>query len=284
MKVAFSTVACPEWTLQRVAREGEAAGFNGVELRTFGSAGAQFACEPFLTDPAKIRTMMADAGLEIVCLATGLKFDDPISPPLVGHILFDQEKSFRACKHAIDLAAQLECPFVRVFGFERQGNECRKSALARINDRLGKCLDACDRTGVRLLIENGGSFSKASDLIEILDMADNNLLVASYSVAVAAQAGDNVEAGVRLLDDRLGALKIKDFSGTSPATLGTGTVPNSAAICAARCINFKGPIVFEFDRAWNASLGDPVAALQNAAPIMHQWAYGTKQAFVPAHS
>ncbi len=276
MKVAFSSVACPEWTLQRIASEGEAAGFNGVELRTFGSNGGEFAGEPFLTDPAKTRSIMENAGLEIVSLATGLKFDDPIAPAIIGHIFGDQEKAIRACKSAINLAAQLECPFVRVFAFEIQGQESRKNALARIIERLNKCLDACDRTGVKLLIENGGSFNRASDLIEIMDIADNGLLMASYSVAVAAQAGEDVAAGVNALGKRLGVLKIKDYKDGQPCTLGTGTVPNGSAMCAARTINFTGPVVFEYDRAWNRSLPDPKPVLQAAAPIVHSWAHATK--------
>ena len=278
MKVAFSTVACPEWALSRIASEGETAGFNGVELRTFGSDGAEFAGEPFLTDPAKVRSLMSNAGLEIVSLATGLKFDDPISPPIIGHIFSDKEKAVRACKSAIDLAAQIECPFVRVFAFELQGPESRKNALARIMERLNKCLDACDRTGVKILIENGGHFNRATDLIEILDLADNGLLLASYSVAVAAQAGDDVDNGVRALGARLGALKVKDHTNGEPCELGRGAVPNCRAVCAAREIGFSGPIVFEYDRAWNRDLPDPAPVLRHAAPVLHNWVHGHKVA------
>ncbi len=36
MKPAFSTVACPEWTLEDVAEFAGRSGYQGVELRTFG--------------------------------------------------------------------------------------------------------------------------------------------------------------------------------------------------------------------------------------------------------
>ena len=80
MKVAFSTVACPTWTLEEVADHAERLGFMGVELRTFADAPSQFACEPALTDASKVRSMFDKAGVEIACLATSLRFE----PPYVG--------------------------------------------------------------------------------------------------------------------------------------------------------------------------------------------------------
>src|SRR5579862_7295833 len=113
-KTAFSTVACPEWTLSRAMQGAAEYGFDGVELRTFGSGSRELACDPALTDPEKVRRLAADAGVQIACLGTGVAFDEPIRPPVLGRVLGDPEKSIRRAKSAIELATQVECPLVRV--------------------------------------------------------------------------------------------------------------------------------------------------------------------------
>ena len=64
---AFSTVACHEWTLDRVALAAQRLGFASVELRTFGVDSRSFACDPALTDAAKVRRLFAEVGVSI-CL------------------------------------------------------------------------------------------------------------------------------------------------------------------------------------------------------------------------
>ena len=45
-KLAFSTVATPEWPLDRVLSFAETIDVDAVELRTFGSHATDFACDP----------------------------------------------------------------------------------------------------------------------------------------------------------------------------------------------------------------------------------------------
>jgi sugar phosphate isomerase/epimerase len=277
MKVCFSTIACPEATLTAAASMGEQAGFGGVELRTFGVTGSTFACEPFLTDPSKLHRTMNNAGLSIACIATGLAFDCPIDP-ILGRTFLDTEQSVRAAKHAVELAAQIECPLVRVFGFELQGNETRKNGIARILEQLDKALDACDRTGVKLVLENGGSFCTAEQVCELMDKADNVLLGAAYSVAVGQQAGDDVATAIRTLGKRLLSIKVRDMADGVQVRIGEGTVQNYQAMNAATSIGFAGPVVYELDRAWDHASGVDANHVQgwltHASQTLHRWAHG----------
>jgi sugar phosphate isomerase/epimerase len=286
MKVSFSTIACPEATLTHAAAMGEQAGFGGIELRTFGVAGSTFACEPFLTDPSKLRRTMSNAGLSITCIATGLAFDRPIDPVL-GRTFLDTEQSVRAAKHAIELAAQIECPLVRIFGFELQGNETRKNGIARIVEQLDKALDACDRTGVKLVLENGGSFCTAEQVGELMDKADNVLLGAAYSVAVGQQAGDDVATAIRTLGRRLLSIKVRDMADGAQVRMGEGTVQNYQAMNAARAIGFTGPVVYELDRAWDHASGIDSSQVQgwlnHASQTLHRWANGMMRETPHAH-
>ena len=168
LKPTFSTVACPELPLRAVAELAERHGFEGVELRTFGDDSRRFACDPALTAEEKTRTLFASRGVEVLSLATSCRFDATIFPPVIGHVIADTERSIREAKHAIDLAVRLECPYVRVFAFEIAPREKPAVATARIAERLRKVCDHADKTGARIVLENGGSFETAVQLRDLI--------------------------------------------------------------------------------------------------------------------
>jgi sugar phosphate isomerase/epimerase len=215
-----------------------------------------------------VRLLLERAGIEIVSMATSIRYDDPITPPVIGMIFGDTEKSVRETKGAIDLAVRLECPYVRVFGFEIVGSESRKSALARIASRLGKAADHARNSGVKLLIENGGSFSTAVQLAELMDAVNNPLLMAAYSVPVALQAGETAAGGINVLSDRLACVKLRDFKGGRPCALGEGDIDNRSAVEALARAKYAGWVVYEHDRAWFKP--DPENPLPDLDSVMKQ--------------
>ncbi len=270
-KPSFSTVACPNWTLARVAQEAARAGFLGVELRTFGDASREFACEPALTDSAKVRRLLGEHGVEIVSLGTSAAFDKQVWPPVMGNVFGDNEEAIRLAKRAIDLAVALECPLIRVFGYQIPGGEKRKAAVARIVDRLKKVVDHADRTGVKVAVENGGSFNTAAELRELIDAVSSPLLGAAYNIAAAHDAGESPVQGLTVLGDKLLSVKLKDLREGKPVLPGQGTVPMQAFVKALVASRFSGPAIYEWDRAWMPQLAAPEQVLPVAARTIFQW-------------
>lgn len=273
LKPAFSTVACPELTLARVARLAADSGYLGVELRTFGDGSRRFACEPSLTDPAKTRRLMREAGLSVVSIATGERFDRRVFPPVLGTVLTDTEGPIRAAKRAIDLAVALECPLVRVFGYELPPAEKRSRGLSRVAERLGKVVDHAHRTGVMVAVENGGSWNTAAQLRELLDAVGSNLLGACYNVPVGFRAGDT-PAQIATLGSRLLAMRVSDWKGHDPVKLGAGDIPCAAFAQAAMGAGLGGPCIFEWNRAWSTDLAPASGVLPEAAKVMFGWLAG----------
>jgi sugar phosphate isomerase/epimerase len=271
MKPAFSTVACPDWTLARMAGRLEAWGYLGVELRTFGNGSTQFAFDPALTSPEKIRGAFAGAGVEICSLGTSIRFDAAVTPSVIGRVISDTERSVREAKGMIDLAIRLECPFVRVFGFELPEGEPRARGLARVVDRLAKAADYCRNSGVKLMLENGGSFATAVDLAEIIDRVGSAMLVASYSVPVGAMAGESVANAANVLGDRLACVKVKDLRGGKPVALGEGEMGCRASVEALAKAGFGGWVVYEFDRAWLGVEADADGVLAQSSKQLFAW-------------
>lgn len=271
LKPAFSTVACPDWTLRDVARRALECGFEAVELRTFGDASRQFACDPSLTSEEKTRRMFLEAGVEQLCLASGVRFDEPIFPPVIGLFSPDRERSVREGKRAIDLAVGLECPYVRVFGYEIVASEKRASGMARICDRLKMVVDHADKSGVRVVLENGGSFETSEQLMELIERVNHSLLGVCYSVAVGQSAGEDPVHAMDTLGSRLWVAKVKDLKDGRPCLLGEGSVPCERFARELIARKFSGPLVYEWDRAWVPGLASAEDALKAASRTMYGW-------------
>ncbi|MBS0187236.1 MAG: sugar phosphate isomerase/epimerase [Planctomycetes bacterium] len=271
MKLAFSTVACPDWTLEQVARFAEEAGYQGVELRTFGSGSTQFACDPALTQPEKVRRLFAPTGCDIASIATSVRFDDPVSPPLIGHIFGGTPKGVQETGWAVDLAARLEAPIVRIFAYQIPSSESRSSGIARIVERLELAVATARNTGVRLALENGGSFQTAASLSELLDRVNNPLLGAAYSPAIAELAGEHPSGGVNVLGDRLFSVKLKDYADGEPRELGAGNGRVGATVRLLADRGFTGWAVYEYDAAWVRTQTDVSAVLTRSAQNFYGW-------------
>lgn len=274
IKPAFSTVACPEWPLERVAQAAEEHGFEAVELRTFGYGSTQIACEPALTSAEKVRRIFGDLGIEVACLSTGVRLDAPWRMTLPGMGPEAGELAVREAKSAVDLAAQIECPLVRVFGFEFPAKERRERALTRIADRLRMVADAANNTGVRLVLENGGSFRRAGEALELVERVGSPLMGVSYSMAVAEQAGEDPAEGVRVLGDRLWLAKVKDYRGGKACVPGEGEMSCRGFAAALGEAGYDGHLVFEWDRMWVPGLAAAEDVLPGAARAMYEWAGG----------
>ncbi|MFG0285605.1 MAG: sugar phosphate isomerase/epimerase family protein [Phycisphaerales bacterium JB039] len=274
IRAAFSTLVCPEWKLDHVAAQAAAYGFDGVELRTFGFGSTRSACDPAMTDPEKVRRAFDSAGIDIACLATSIRLDQPIRPRVIGRTaFFDQERSVREARRLIDLASALGAPLVRIFGFEVGPGETLASTTKLILWRLGMVLDQAHNRGVRIALENGGSFSSAAELRDLIRRQAHPLLSAAYGLAPGAAAGDAPGDAVRTLSSDLALARVKDLDESgNPVPLGRGVQPVGEFVGALGAAGFDGWVVYEWDRAWNDALAGPDAVLPGVAERLYQWA------------
>lgn len=268
VKVAFSTIACPTWTLDRVVDAAERWGFQGVELRTFGPADTRLACEPGLTGGGKVRSLFARAGVQIAGVATGVAFDAPVFPPVMGWAITDTDKAVVQAKRCIEIAHEVGAPFVRVFGFERRSNERWASFRNRVATRLRLAVDAVRNLNTAIVVENGGSFARAELLAELLDQVNLPICRACYNLPAGLAAGDDPAKAVAALGYRLSMARVKDLDAHGrPVPLGEGVQPVREFVGAVA----KSPaqwLVYEWDRLWMPDLADAQDVLPGAAETL----------------
>lgn len=273
MKIAFSTVVCPGWTLDEVIKTASDLGYLGVEMRTFTEPDPAMVCDPMLMDAGAVRRAFKNAGVEAVGLATGIRYDKPIFPPVVGRILVNGEEGVADTKACVEFADNASAKYVRVYGFELPAIEPHAWGLRRVGERLQLAAQTCRNTDTRLLIENGGSFARASDLLELIEAYPNQWLGVSYNIKAAKLAGECPVEGVKMLKKYLHCVKIVDVDEeNNPVMLGDGVLPCREVISELDDMGFAGWIVYEYPKLWVSEDGrDPREVLEHACSTLYNW-------------
>lgn len=274
LRSAFSTVACPDWTLERVVQTCVDVGFAGVELRSFGSGSTHLACDPALTHAEKVRRLFHDAGVEIAGVASGCRFDAVIHPPVIGHVLDRSMASVHEGRHLVDVAMGVGAEYLRVYAFDQPRGERRVRTLKRICERLALVVDHANKRGVRIVLENGGAFSRAEDLAEIIARVNSPLLGACYDLSAAVAAGDDPVEGVHILGPRLWAGRVKDKVGDGqPCLPGDGELPCEAFVRAMARNRWTANawVVFSWDRMWLPDLAPASEILPDCIRRLDEW-------------
>lgn len=279
IKLAFSTVACPEWTLDHVAKRAAEMGYEGVELRTLGAGSSHFACDPALTDAKKVHDVFRAHGVEPVCLSTSIEMHHR-----------DSRLSRRAVsqtQHDLELASRIGCPYIRVFGHEVAPGEDRRSVIQRIAGHVLEVADRAGELGVQILFENAGSFNCAKEWWWLFDVAGHPMVGLLWNVANAAAAGEGPQVSVPCLNSRIRMAKVKDTNvgeGSGFVPLGEGTVQIGHFVQRLMGIGFDGYICVEWDRAWLGSLSPADDYLPDAHQRLHGWLDASAQAMEKAQA
>ena len=78
MKLSFSTLACPDWTMPEIVKVAASTGYDGIELRFVEGEDSIWKLPAFSGAAlALTKRLIADDGLEICCVDTSCRFHSP---------------------------------------------------------------------------------------------------------------------------------------------------------------------------------------------------------------
>lgn len=269
MKLAFSSVGCPGWTLAQMVERAKEYGYEGIELRgLLGQLHLPVAPE-LASNPGKVSQLMRQAGVELICLASSAAFHmrDP------KEVAANQAQA----REYIDLAQRLECPFVRVFGAEIPkrllGYERREVTLGRIAQALRELAAYAEARRVTVLIENSGDFTDSAAIWYLVDSVESVAMRCCWNPMAARTRNERPTVSIPRLGSKIGLVHVTDakFSGTcfeGYALPGQGNVEIARMVQLLKGIGYLGYLVFDWPKLWTPSLADPEKAFPAAAQYL----------------
>lgn len=181
MGISFMTFACPAWSLEGVLAAAARHGYEGVEIRT--DAGHQHGVETSLSAAgrAAARQAFRDAGIELCCLATSLKF---IADANVGEQALP----------LLELAHDLGAPGLRVFGGAPVDGSGLEAGIPLAAERLQALAPRAAEAGVELWVETHDVLSLGADVGRVLDLVRHPAVGAVWDVMHPLRNGESLSA------------------------------------------------------------------------------------------
>jgi len=271
MKVSFSTLGCPDWTLRQVINLARRERYDGIELR-FIQGDAALWKRPEFTGAGLAETVaeLGGAGLVVSCVDTSCFFHDP--DPL------ERQRTLEEGRRMLALAAALRAPGVRIFGDRVQPGATRQATEGWIAEALHVLGEEAAAAGLETWLETHGDFASAEATSAILARAGTRGVGVIWDPANAfAESGEHPSEGFARLDGLVRHVHLKDIrlvssSGAAkpaqacqPMLIGAGQFPAGEVVTLLCKAGFAGHVSFEWEKRWHPSIEEPEVALPHFA-------------------
>ena len=268
MRLAFSTLGCPDWELDAVVEAARRHGYEAVELRALGGSLDLLGRPEFRPEAvAATRARLSAAGLSVCCVDSSCSFDSADAG--------ERARQIELAAQHCELAAELAAPLVRVFPDRIPAGATRGETRERIVEGLREAARRAPR-GVRVGLETHGDFARGAAAAEILLAACHPNLALIWDVANSINAGDTMEEAARAVAPYLAHVHLRDALPVPgqehwrPVLAGRGEVPFDAAVDALRRTGYDGFISFEWEKYWQPDIEEPEVAIPDFALAMRE--------------
>src|SRR5258708_6226899 len=149
MKLSLLTYSIARsWSLTKVIDAARAYGFAGIEFRAEDGHGHGVEIERTKTERREIRDQIEDAYLEVACIGTSSRFETPD--------LNQRQGIVDRTKHFVELARDLGCKRIRVFGNNFPRDVQRDECINYVGESLRALAEFSEPYGVDILLEMHG--------------------------------------------------------------------------------------------------------------------------------
>jgi sugar phosphate isomerase/epimerase len=162
-KLATMSSACPDWTLDQIIAGMQRHGYQGLEPRVEWGHACGLEADLKAAERKKIKKKMNDQGLEICCIATGVRMAAPDPQERRQHV--------EDLKRYLDLAADLGCGLVRTFGGQRARDRELQMVVEYVVEGYLQVLDQAEEQGVIVLLETHDDWSCSAPVRAVIEQA-----------------------------------------------------------------------------------------------------------------
>ncbi len=263
MKLAYSTLGCPNWSLEQIIAAAQHNGYEGLEIRMLNGE----ILPPTLDKDARdqVRSKSRAAGLKIICVDTSLRIATQDAEGKAAQI--------RDGIAFLEMAAEWESPFIRVFGGTPEGTPV--SDTIKVS---AECLTTLAKRGqelgVTVLLETHDAFSSSATVMDVLNLAPEAgaLWDTLHPYRVGEQPSETAEClgnrclHVHVKDGRRGANDNWDLK-----LLGEGEVPIPTILATLHSRNYQGWLSVEWEKKWHPEIEEPEIAIPQHAELLREY-------------
>ena len=255
--LSFSTLGCPEWSFETILNFAAQHGYQGIELR--GIQKEMDLTKVFTKSNIEAtKKAVADKGLHIVDLGSSAALHVKEGD--------ERQKNLDEAKRFIDLAEELNCPYIRVFPNEFPAGQERSATIDLIVKGLKELGDYAKNTSVTVLMETHGDVVESATIQNIMQQVDHPKTGLVWDAVnmwfktkePPAHAYEAIKKYIRHV--HLKDLDIVDNK-EHYVLFGQGQSPVLEAVKVLAKNNYKGYYSFEWEKLWHPEIAEPEVAL-----------------------
>ncbi len=242
MNFAFMSFSCPELSLRELLDLAESLGYDAVEprLQDGHGHGIEFDCTP--EQRAEIRATFDTSPIDLCCIAVSCSYADP--PTCEQHV--------NDTHLAIDLAGDLDCKRLRVFGGHNSVSLSREAAIDQCAGALSSVSDHAAERGVTICLETHDDWRDPAHVATLMQQVNHPNIAVNWDIMhpIMAEAC-SMEEACETLKPWIRHVHVHDGTREGPygltlVPIGEGIVDHGAALKCLKDMNYDGYISGEW--------------------------------------
>ena len=267
--LSFSTLGCPDWGFETILNFAVEHGYDGIEIRGIQRQLDLSKCNEFNSKENILATLLKvkEKKLKIVDLgcSAAMHYADAV----------ERQKNLEEAKIFIQLAQQLNCPYIRVFPNSFPKEQERSETINLISKGLLELADYAKGTGVIVLMETHGDVVHSTDLEKIMQLVGHPKVGLVWDIVNMWSATKEPPAQVYAkLNKYIHHTHIKDLKFVDGkeqyALVGKGDTPILEAVDILAKNRYRGYFSFEWEKLWHPEIEEPEVAFADYTKVMKQ--------------
>ncbi len=267
MKLAFSTLGCPRWTLAEIIRSADSYGFQGIEVRGLQDDLDITGRAEFTTGANLTLRQLQDKGLEITCFSSSVMLSNPDSD--------SSEQSLDELKRYAQLCVAFGTPYIRIFGGSI-GSVARQSALETAIAQLSKMANIAKDAGISILVETHDDWMRADHMKSLMTAVSGNAIGLLWDVnhpfmflnEAPATTWKETGSWVRHTHWKDSKRNPMAKHGFEPVLMGHGDLPHQEIYQILKGGSYNGYLSLEWEKRWHPDIPEPEAAFPQFVEYM----------------
>lgn len=233
MKYAFMTFSCPKLTLDEVLSLAKRMGYDGVEPRIVSGHGHGIEVDIDAAARKEARSKFEDSGIAAACVATSCRYADPAN----------NREMVDMTLRAIDLAADIGAPRIRVFGGKLGEGLTREEAIDVVADSLQSVADRAGDRGVTVCMETHDAWCNPNNVAAVMKKVDRPAIGVNWDIMHPVRTGEaTIDESFEALKPWISHLHIHDGLEKSSklAPIGEGVIDHRRALELLLGVDYDG--------------------------------------------
>ena len=251
-KLGYSSLACPQYSVEQLIALATENGYAGVELRFVRGTFDLTSLEEF--SPARIadtRKLFVDAGLEVPCIDTSVR------QSALDEATREQHRAM--ARSFVKIAVGLGSPCLRVFAGPIPAGQDPERTTDAIAAGLALVANEAAESGVTVVLESHDDFSTSDSILDLMDRGAGPNLRVLWDTLHTYRHGESPEYTWSKIGHLIRHVHVKDShvanaNGFDFALAGEGIIPIDDILGVLRANDYDGFVDFEWEKAWHPEI------------------------------